>query len=150
MGLKRAQVIGLMRGAFRRGQSASSFIWDMRQRGLGYRYTTMLGDWSSVNQLERKENLLQYVRKDRVPTQKIFASVTWQISHEFMYVIKVRVRLKPDEPITERKINIMADEPLTPARLEELAWEMLAERYGEIVSQVEQIIPWTAVQRVAE
>lgn len=149
MGLKRAQVIGLMRGAFRRGQSATSFLWDMRERGLSYRRTDMLSDWRSINELEAKADLLRYVRKDYYPTEKTIAQVDFALSKEYMYKVKVQTRLKPDEPLTERFVNIMQDEPLTPARIEELAWRMMELRYGEIVSQVEKITAWTAVQRIS-
>ncbi|MBA7618119.1 hypothetical protein ES703_25440 [subsurface metagenome] len=149
MALKRAQVIGLMRGAFRRGQSATSFLWDMRERGLSYRRTDMLSDWRSINELESKADLLRYVRKDYYPTEKTIAQVDFALSHEYMYKVKVQTRLKPDEPLTERFVNIMADEPQTPAQIEELAWRMMEARYGEIVSQVEKITPWTAVQRIS-
>lgn len=148
MGLKRAQVIALMRGAFRRGQAASSFIWTMKEQGLSYRRTDMLSDWRSVNELETKKELLQYVRKDRLPTAKVLAVVDWDIKQEYMYVCKVRSRLTPDEPIAERNINIMQDKPLTPAQVEELAWQMIKEQSPKVVSQIVEILPWTAVHRI--
>lgn len=150
MAAKRSHVIALMRGAFRRGQSATAFIWNMRERGLGYRRTEMLSDWRSVGKLEQKEGLMQYVRKDRVPTEKVFASVTWKITPEYMYVCKVRSRVHPDDPIVERRINIMQDIPITPAQVEELAWAMIKEQSPKVVSQVVEIMPWTAVHRVYE
>lgn len=148
MSLKRAQVIGLMRGAFRRGQSATSFLWDMREKGLSYRRTDMLSDWRSVNELEVKADLLRYVRKDYYPTEKSIAQVDFALSHEYMYKVKVQSRLTPDAPLTERFVNIMQDEPITPARIEELAWEMIKEQSPKVVSQVERITPWTAIHKI--
>jgi len=70
MAIKRAAVIGLMRGAFRRGQSASGFLRDMGAKGLSYRRTDMLADWRSVNELERKKGAMRFVRRDRFPSTK--------------------------------------------------------------------------------
>jgi len=148
MSIKRAQVIGLMRGAFRRGQSASSFMADMKVKGLRYRRTDMFADWRSVNELEKKKDLLQYVRKDRLPTKAAIAEVTWDIKHEYMYVVKVRSRIGPEEPIMERKVNIMEDRPLTPKEVEGLAWEMIKEQSPKKVQEIVEVMPWTAVRRV--
>lgn len=148
MGKKRSHVLQLMRGAFRRGQSATSFIWDMRERGLSYRRTDMLSDWRSVNELEAKKELLRYVRKDYYPTERSIAQVDFKLSHEYMYKARVQSRLTPDEPLKERFVNIMADTPLTPTQVEELAWKMVKEQSPKEVSKIEQITPWTAVHRI--
>ncbi|GAI59336.1 unnamed protein product, partial [marine sediment metagenome] len=52
MSIVRSTAIAFMRKAFRTGQSVSAFREDMRRKGLSYRWTTMLSDWRSVNQLE--------------------------------------------------------------------------------------------------
>lgn len=148
MAIKRAQVIRLMAGAFRRGQSATSFLRDMKERGLSYRRTDMLSDWRSENQLETKKGLLQYVRKDYYPTVRVMAEQTYKLSHEYMYVIKVHSRLTPDAPITERMVNIMTDTPHTPEEIEQLAWDMIKEQSPKEVSKIEYITPWTAVHRI--
>lgn len=146
MPLKRATVIPLMRGAFRRGQSAGSFMRDMRERGLTYRRTDMLSDWRSINELEVKKGLMQYVRKDYYPTKASIAVVDWRIDKEFMYVSIVRSRLTPEVPITERKVNIVTDIPMTPAMVEQAIIEKWSEWERYTAEAIEEIVPWTAVR----
>lgn len=146
MGVKRANVIGLMRGAFRRGESASAFMRDMRVKGLTYRRTDMMSDWRSVNELERKAGALQYVRKGYYPTEATIAVVDWNISQEYMYVAKVWSRLKPDEPLTERKVNILSDVPMTPAMVEQAIVEKWSEWEQYTAEEIDRILPWEAVR----
>lgn len=148
MPIERAIVIAKMRKAFRIGQSASSFLTNMKAQGLSYRRTDMLADWRSVNEIESKKELLQYVRKDRLPSPKVLAKVTWDIKSEYMYVLKVKSQQAPDEPITERKVNIMQDTPLTPEEIERLGWEMISEQSPKEIAKVVSITAWSAVQRV--
>lgn len=150
MPLKRATAIAKMRKAFRDGVSASRFLADMKTVGLSYRRTDMLSDWRSVNELERKEGALRFVRKDYFPTKAVLAQVEWQLSQEFMYKVKVQTRTKPDEPISERFVNIMSDTSLTPLQVEELAWEMIEEQSPKKIGEIEAISGWSAVQRIAE
>lgn len=146
MGLKRANVIALMRGAFRRGQSAGSFLRDMREKGLTYRRTDMLSDWRSVNELEKKAGSLQYVRKGYYPTKTVIAVVDWDIKQEYMYVAKVWSRLKPDEPFVERKVNILSDVPMTPDMVEQAIIEKWSEWEQYTAETIDRILPWTAVR----
>lgn len=150
MPVKRAEVIARMRKAFRAGLSASKFITKMREAGLTYRRTDMLADWRSVNELERKEGAARYIRKDRYPTEKTIAMVEWAISKEYMYKVKVLSRLKPDEPITERFVNIMSDVPMTPAMVE----AEVGERWGEwekyAAEEITALQTWSAVRKVME
>lgn len=150
MPIKRANVIALMRGAFRRGQSAGSFITDMRARGLTYRRTDMLADWRSVNELERKEGAMRFVRKDYYPTKASMAEVEWKLSQEYMYKVKVESRLRPDVPITERLVNIMSDKPLTPAMVEQQLIEKWSEWEDYTAEAIEKVIPFSAVHKVME
>lgn len=147
MPIERAIVIAKMRKAFRIGQSASSFLTDMKAQKLSYRRTDMLADWRSVNEIEAKKELLQYVRKDRLPSPKVLAKVTWDIKGEYMYVLKVKSRLAPDEPITERNINVVQDNLLTPAEIERLGWEMISEQSPKEIAKVVSITAFTAVQK---
>jgi len=147
MGIERAEVIARMRAAFREGMSAGRFINQMRSEGLTYRRTTMLSDWRTVNELERKEGALRFVRKDRMPTKSVVATVDWEMSQEFMYKVKTLSRLKPGEPMTERFVNIMSDKPLTPAELE----SQIEERWGEweryAAEELVSLQVWSAAQR---
>ncbi|GAJ12056.1 unnamed protein product, partial [marine sediment metagenome] len=143
MGIIRANVIGLMRGAFRRGQSAGSFIRDMREKGLTYRRTDMLSDWRSVNELERKAGEMRFVRKDYYPTKQAIATVDWEIDKEYMYKVKVHSRLKPDEPLMERFVNIVTDTPMTPAMVEQAVIEKWTDWEQYTAETIEEITPWT-------
>jgi len=150
MGVKRAAVIGLMRGAFRRGESAGAFIRAMRAKGLGYRHTDMRADWRSVNELERKKGLMRFVRRDYFPTVKAMADVDWALSEEFMYKVKVESRLRPEDPLTERFVNIMSDTPLTPSMVEQAVTEKWAEWEDYTAEAIDKMVVWTAVHRTIE
>ena len=150
MAIIRAEVIARMRGAFREGLSASRFMRDMKSAGLSYRRTDMLADWRSVNEVEKKEGLLRYVRKDRYPTGVSMASVTWETSKEYMYKVKVESVIRLGEPITERFVNIMSDVPMTPKMLE----AEVEERWGEwekyAAETITKLQVWSAVRKVME
>jgi len=150
MGVKRAAVIGLMRGAFRRGQSASAFLSDMKAKGLSYRRTDMLGDWRSVNELERKKGAMRFVRRDRFPTAKTMAAVEWELSDEYMYKVKVQSRLSPGDPIQERFVNILSDRPMTPAMVEQAVTEKWAEWEDYTAEAIEKMVVWTAVHKTIQ
>lgn len=151
MAIERAETIARMRKAFRGGISASRFFINERAAGRPlYRRATMLADWRSINQLETKANLLQFVRKDYYPTEKVIASVSWNMSKEYMYVVKVKTQLRPEEPVIDHMINIQSDVPLTPEEIELKVIEerSIEEQYsGETLYKV---TPWTAVRRVTE
>lgn len=149
-GEKRTQVILRAKLAFKKGVSASKFIENMRVRGLSYRRTDMLADFRSVNELEVKADRLKYVRKDRVPTAAVIAQVDWELSREFMFKVKIRSRIAPGEPITERFVNIMSDRPLTPGIVEGLVWSLIGEQSPKLASQVISVTPWTAIQRILQ
>lgn len=151
MGIVRAEIIALMRKAFRQGVSASRFITDRRAAGLPtYRRTDMLADWRSVNELEVKEGLARFIRKDRYPTERTMAAVTWETSKEFMYKVKSQSRLYPDAPITERFVNIMSDVPMTPAMVEQEAWERSFRQSPPKPTEERVFIMWTPIHRVEE
>lgn len=150
MGIVRAEVIARMRKAHKEGLSASKFISQMREAGLSYRRTDMLADWRSEANIKAKEDLLRYVRKDRYPTEKSIAAVTYEFSKEYMYKVKVQSVIKAGEPITERFVNIMSDAPMTPAMLE----AEVEERWGEWEKYAKEEIvgvqAWSALRKVME
>ncbi len=150
MAEKRAAVVGLMRGAFRRGQSASSFLSAMKVKGLSYRRTDMLSDWRSVNELERKAGAMRSVRRDYFPTTKSMAAVEWEMSEEYMFKVKVQSRTAPGEPITERFVNILSDKPMTPAMVEQAVIEKWAEWEDYTAETIDNLVVWTAVHRTIE
>jgi len=123
---------------------------EMKAVGLSYRRTDMLADWRSVNEIERKEGVLRYVRKDRYPTAKSMAAVTWATSKEYMYKVKVMSVIKAGQPITERFVNIMSDVPMTPEMIE----AEVTEQWGEWEKYAAEILTglqvWSAVRKVME
>jgi len=150
MSIERSQAIAYMRKAFRKGQTVTDFRQDMRAKGLSYRWTTMLSDWRSVNQLETKKGLMRYVRKDRYPTKMAIAEVDWVLSQEYMYTVKVQSRLRPGEPQVERFVNLMSDEPMTGTMIEQGVTEKWAVWEDYTAEAIEKIIPWSAVHRTME
>lgn len=150
MGLTRAESISRARGYIRKGVSVSRWIREMRAKGLGYRNTTMLSDYRTVFQLETKADLMKYVRKDRYPTEKVVAAVEWNISKEYMYVVKVKSRLRPGEPVTSRNVNIVSDVAMTPGMVEAEVLERWQqwEEYG--AEEITELYPWAAVRKVME
>jgi len=95
--------------------------------GLSYRKTLMLSDWRTVSGIEAKKDLIKYVRKDRVPSARLLPDVEWELSREYMYKVNTLSRLKPDEPLQERFVNIMSDVPLSPTEVEQQVMSMWGE-----------------------
>ena len=144
MGIERATVLLRMKKAFHTGQSASSFIKQMQAEGLAYRRTQMLSDWRSTNEVERKKDVLKYVRRDYMPTRQVIAEVDWELSKEYLYKLQVHSKLSPFQPVTTRFINIMSDKLLSKAQVEEIAFE----RYG--TEKIERLQTVNVYRRVVE
>lgn len=149
-GSVRSEVIQRMKGALRAGQSASAFIRDMRERGLSYRRTTMLADWRSSGNIEKKTGLLRYVRKGYTPSPATYADVTWNLSREFMTKVRIESRVRPGAPSETRFINIVHDTPMTPAELESEVRKQWGRWYAERRDEMLTVIPETALHRVPE
>lgn len=150
MAIERSVVMLRMKSAIASGMSASGFIKSMRAEGLSYRRQTMLADWRSEKNIGKQEGLLRFVRKDLRPTAAITARVTYDFSREFMHKVKVHVRTRPGEPITEHFVNVMADRPLSPREIEQAVLENLVEWSDSIPGIVERITPWTIIRGVVE
>lgn len=133
-----------MRGAVRRGQSRTSFLRDMKVKGLTYPRKLMLSDWGSITEQVAKDGVLRYVRKNAYPAKKSIAAVEWAIEGEYMYKVKVHTQLKPDVPIEERFVNIVTDKPLTPAMMEQAVVEKWSEWEYEPLETIVKIEPWSA------
>ena len=147
-GLRRAIAIKLIPKAFKSGASASSFINQLRLKGLTYRRTNMLKDWRTVNEIEAKKDAIKYVRKDRTPSARFMADVEWSYDKEYIYKANTWSRIHPDDPLTERMVTLTSDIPLTPSEVEEQiatkwsAWE----RY--VPEKVERIQVTSAYHRI--
>jgi len=110
----------------------------------------MLSDWRSVNELERKAGAMRFVRRDYYPAAKAIAEVEWALSQEWMYKVKVESRLRPDEPMTDRFVNIMSDVPMTPRMVEQAVAEKWSEWEDYTAEAIEKISVWTVVHKVME
>ena len=89
---------------------------------------------------------MQYVRKDRYPTGAAMAVVDWKFQQEYMYIVKVKSRLYPGEPLTERKVNIVTDVPMTPDMVSQAVVEKWSEWEDYTAEAIEEVIPWSAVR----
>jgi len=100
--------------------------------------------------LEVKEGLVRYVRKDRYPTEKTIAAVTWETSKEYMYKVQVHSVIQAGAPITERFVNIMSDVPMTPEMVE----SEVEQRWGEwekyAAEELVGLQTWSAVRKVMD
>ena len=147
-GLRRSISIKLIPKAFKGGLSASSFINQLRLKGLTYRRSTMLSDWRTVNEIEAKKDTLKYIRKDRLPSVQSMADVEWSYDKEYIYKANTWSRIHPDDPLTERMVTFTSDRPLMLRQVEEQiatkwsAWE----RY--IPEKVERIQVTAAYRKV--
>jgi len=150
MSIVRAEAIARMAGAIKEGLSASKFISQMRDIGLSYRRTDMLADWRSVGEIEKKEGVLRYVRKDYYPTETSIAAVAWELSQEYMYKVRVQSQLRVGEPVTERFVNIMSDVPMTPAMIEAEVTEQWGEWERYAPETITGLQTWSAVHKVME
>lgn len=146
----RAEVVLRMKSALTEGLSANAFIARMREAGTAYRRTTMLADWRTVGDIEKKTGLLRYVRKDRIPTVEIAQAVGWKLSREYMFKLKVQTRLAPGEPIVERFVNIVHDRAMTPREMESEVIKQWGRWYPERREEIIAVIPETAVRRLYE
>ena len=148
MSIRRATAIPLMRRAIDKGQSRASFLRELRAKGLTYRKTTMYADWRTYAEIETKRDLYKYVRKDRIPSVKVMAEVPWKLPKEYMYYVKTRRRIAPDEPIVSQVKAVHFDLPLTPREVEELAWREIREQSPKLIEQVVGITAWEMYKRV--
>jgi len=140
----RKAVQSLMRTAIKAGQSRTAFLRDMKAAGTTYLGRQMIADWRLLKDYHDKTGVLTRIRKDSFPALKHIVTTDWDIGGEYMYVVKVKTRLAPDQPITERFVDIVTDEPMTPRMMEQAMIEKWVEwEYEEII---EEIIPWTAVR----
>ena len=146
----RKEVMSLMRKAILAGQSRTSFLRDMKEKGLTYPRKRMVADWTQLTDFHAKTGALTRVRRDAYPTDKTIVTTDWDIAGEFMYYVKAKSRLSPDAPITEMEVSIVSDEPMTPRMIEQAVVEMWAEwkerdpeRYEE---ELVEAIPITAIR----
>ncbi|GAJ23238.1 unnamed protein product, partial [marine sediment metagenome] len=59
-----------------------------------------------------------FVRKDRIPSPKLFAEINWKYKKEYIYKANTWSRIHPDEPLTERLVTLTHDKPLSSKEVE--------------------------------
>lgn len=151
--MRRPTAILKMPDAIARGLTPTAFLKELRSQGLGYRYQRFLQDWHNVSGTEARKDRYKFVRKDRQFTSTLMPDVDWGIDKEFMYKYKVWSRTRPDEPLTERHVNIVTDNNLTPTEQEvELfsRWEAWENYYPERIERFELIGAWHRVEALEE
>ena len=124
--LRRSVAILKMPQAIARGMSATKFLSSLKITTGGYQKQRFLADWRTVAGIEKRKDAFKFVRRDRRPPMTAMADVEWELEKEYMYKARVFYRIRPDEPMQERFVNIPSDSPLTPAEVEaevEERWE---------------------------
>jgi len=148
MSIDRAELLLLMKKAFKAKQSATSLYWELRAKGRVIRKTDFFRDFASVNEYEQKTGRMRFVRKDRYPTRADMIERPWhKMSAEYMYKVRVHSRLRPDLPITERFVNLMSDVPMTAGMITQGVIEKWTEWEDYTAEAIEKITPFTAVHR---
>ncbi len=151
MGIDRSETIARMRIAFKSGLSQSQFFKQEKETGRPtYRRTTMLADWRSEFNIKEKEGLMRYVRRDRFPSKKAMAVVSYEMSKEFMYKVRTRSIIKAGEPMVEKFINIMTDNPMTVEMLESEIRNRWGELQESVPGELMELQVWSAVRRTIE
>jgi len=121
------------------GMSAKAFLRQLKATTGGYRPTVMLSDWRTIAGIKAKEDVIKYIRKDRLPSIKSMPDVEWGYDKEYVYKANTWSRIHPDDPLTERMVTFQSDTNLTPAQVE----EQIAMKWGEweryIPEKVERI-----------
>lgn len=141
----RGQVIALFRAAIRQGKSRTATFRNIRTKGLQYPTKIMLADWNSLTEFAAKDGALVHVRRNAYPAAKTLVETSWDIDGEYMFKVKVTSRLRPDEPLTERTINIVTNSPMTPAMITQAVVDKWAEYEDYSRETLETITPWTAI-----
>lgn len=121
--MRRPTAILKMPQAIAKGLTPTAFLKQLRKQGLGYRYQRFLRDWHNVAGTEARKGRAKYVRKDLRPTMKTMVDVDWLMDKEYMFKFKVFTRSRPDEPLTERFVNVTTDKDLTWGESEELLFD---------------------------
>lgn len=142
----RAKVMSLMRRAIVEGRSRTSFLKDMKAQELMYVRKRMIADWSSLTERFAKAGALTKLGRDVFPGTKSTITTQWDIAGEFMYVVKVKSRVSPEQPVTERFVNIVTDAPMTPRMIEQAVVEKWKEWREEYREELEEITPYTAIR----
>lgn len=146
--LRRPSAILKMPEAIARGLTVEGFIRELKSVGASYRRTLMLADWRSVANIEARKDLIKYVRKDRIPSARLVADVEWELSSEYMYKVKTWSRLRPDEPLTERFVNLMSDRALTPTEIEQQVESQWGEWERYSAEELKEVRVWAAYHKI--
>lgn len=152
-GLRRAIAIKLIPKAFKSGLSSSSFINQLRLKGLTYRRTDMLKDWRTVNQIEVKKDAIKYIRKDRLPSVQSMADVEWEYDKEYIYKANTWSRIHPDEPLEKRMVTFTSDTPLTPRQVEEqiaTKWSAWERYFPEKLERIQTVSAYHRIESPLE
>lgn len=150
MSTARSEIKARMFSAFRKGQSVTSFMRDMRLiYPKLYRKTVLLADWRTTGQIEAKKGLMRYIRKDRYPTaaSMVVFETTKKIP-EYMYTIRVKSVIHPGEPVDKQYVNIFSDVPMTPDMVTQAVVEKWAQWEDYTAIALEEPVIETAYRTI--
>lgn len=143
MAITRGDIMSLMRKAIKVGQSRTSFLKDMKAAKTTYIQREMIADWRFLKDEHEKTGALSELRRNAYPKDKHIITTKWEIGAEYMYVVKVGMQLKPDEPITTRQVSIVTDKRLSPTMIEQAVTEKWSEWTVSAPEPLVTIEPWT-------
>ncbi|MBA7538738.1 hypothetical protein ES705_31015 [subsurface metagenome] len=141
----RKGVMSLMRKAIEVGQSRTSFLKAMKAAGTTYLGRQMIADWTQTKEFHDKAGALSKLRRNAYPSDKSIVTTDWDIAGTYMYVCKVKSRLRPEDPLIERMVNITTDTPMTGAMMEQAVVSKWVKDW-EYEEEIEEITPWTAIR----
>lgn len=147
--LKRPTAIMKMPSAIASGLTPTKFLSMLKSQGLGYRKQRFLADWRNVSNTEKRKDALKFVRRDRRPPMSAMADVDWDMSEEYLYKVRAWVRTSPDEPLTERMVNIPSNRALSPAEVEAEVfdrWDEWEKYEGETLERAQTVAGWHYVE----
>lgn len=146
-GVQRAERKIRITAAIKAGKSHEAFSREMVGTGLGLRHQASQAEWRKITKGKKKEGLLKYVRKDRIPSPAVIKESTIHYSREFAYKLKVKSRAAPGEPLDERFVTILHDRILKPIEMITEFMEQWGTWYPERRELLEAVIPDTMERR---
>jgi hypothetical protein len=140
-----------MRRAIKRGQSTSSFIAEMRTKGIElYRRSDMYADWRELASIIKAESALERIRTGRIPIDRMAELKVWNMSQEYMYKVRCDAITPEREKLEPTYVNIMSDKPMTVEEIEREAFLRAFEQSPPEAGEEREFIFETGYKRVIE
>jgi hypothetical protein len=151
MTMQRSTIIARMRAAIKRGQTTSSFIADMRTKGIKlYRRADMYADWRELSSILKAESALERIRTGRIPIDRMAELKVWEMSREYMYKVRCDTITPTREKLEPIYVNIMSDKSMTVEEIEREAFLRAFEQSPPEAGEERRFIFETGYKRVVE